>query len=82
MRVGGCIGPLGNKFEVQIVFFETKMGGAVEPDFHEDGIFGTDPDGLTVGDLEELIVKAQGEIVGENPFDSDGKDFVEPVGGE
>ena len=61
------------------MLFESQVCGPVEPGFNEDRVFGTEPDGLTVGDLKELVAATKGKIVGQNSFDTDGEDFVEPV---
>ena|SRR3989344_6658130 len=79
VSVGGFVGLLGNGFEVKVAVFETNVRGTVETDFDEDGIFGTDSDGLVLVDLKELIVVTKGKVIGQGSFGAKGEDFVEPV---
>jgi hypothetical protein len=79
VSVEGFVGSLGNGLETEIVIFETDVFGPVEPDLHPDGIFGANPDGLTLGDLKELVLIAKGEVIGHDPFGANGEDFLETV---
>ena len=66
-------------FEIKVMVFEAQMGRTVKADFDKDGVFWTDSDGLIFEDLKELIVKAEGEVVGEGSICAEGKDFLKPV---
>ena len=79
MDIEGFVRPLGNGFEEKIVIFETQVRGAVETDFHQDGVFGPDTDELIGGDLKELVVEAKGKVVGHDSFGADRQNFLESM---
>lgn len=70
---------LGQGSEAKVDPFETNVEGPVEANFQLDGIFGADPDGLIWKDLKEPVFISQGEVVGDDPLPTDGKDFLEPM---
>jgi hypothetical protein len=77
--VGWSIGFFGDRGTVEIMIFESKVDGAVESDFNEDGVFRANPDGLVLGELEELVFKTEREIISDHARGSEGKDLREDV---
>src|SRR5258706_7189242 len=56
------------------------MSGSIKSEFNGDLIFGFHPERLIFEKLEELILKSDGVIVGENPFGLNGKNLIQMVG--
>lgn len=70
---------LGNGFKSQVMVFKAKAGGTVQANFDKDSVFWANSDRLVFEDLEEFVVKAKGEVVGEGSFRAERENFLKPV---
>ena len=80
---GSKSGPVGffrDVHGVKIEALEPDMRGTVEARFDEDGIFRTDADGLVFEELDEPVLKAEREVVGNDPRGPEGEGLIEVVG--
>src|ERR1035437_9796292 len=73
-------GRLWDGFKGQIDVFKAKMDGAIQTELEEDFIFRANAQRLMGQNLEELVLEAQGEIVGELTFGLNAQDFIEVIG--
>lgn len=67
---------LDDRLDVKVLIPETDVGGTIEVNFDEDGVFGPDPDGLICPELEEPVAKAKGEVVGDYTRDAQREDLL------
>ena len=72
-------GRLWDGFKGQVDAFKAKMDGAIQTEFEEHFIFRANAQWLMRQDLEELVLEAQGEIVGELTLGLDAQNFIEVI---
>lgn len=70
---------MGEGLEGKVNPFESQVRRLVQPRFDLDGVFGSDPEGLFGQYLEETVLKAEREVVGDDAWGPEGEDFVEVV---
>jgi hypothetical protein len=74
----GSAGPeRAHGLEREVALAPAEAGGAVESLLDCDLLFGTDPVGLLLADLELLVVKADREVVGDRALDGFGEERLE-----
>ena len=67
---------MGQDLEGEIVVFEAQVERAVESELDGDVGSGANAQRLIGQELEEVVLKAKGEVLGENAVCSDRENFI------
>ena len=73
---GNARGFVGQDLEGEIVVFEAQVERAVEATFDGDVGSGANAERLVGQELEEVVLKTKGEVLGENAVCSDRENFI------